>query len=217
MRDGGLSIQFRIEGDDCPLAAVTRETGSTVEAEPGLLRSDGNVLLQFRAVTDAERIARRLEDERRLQYVHAAEHAEGTEFRCLSLDPCVQHQFFDIGFMPLSIRYRAGHEFYTGAVVGHESLKQVIERARESVSVRLEGVQRMKTSKRRRLTQRWDVNPRTARSHRSRPRTRVLRGPAGDVSRRRGRRTGNQPVGLLTAGPPGRSPNLRTDLRRELS
>ena len=159
MRDGGLSIQFRIEGDDCPLAAVTRETGSTVEAEPGLLRSDGNVLLQFRAVTDAERIARRLEDERRLQYVHAAEHAEGSEFRCLSLDPCVQHQFFDIGFMPLSIRYRAGHEFYTGAVVGHESLKQVIERARESVSVRLEGVQRMKTSKRRRLTQRWDVTP----------------------------------------------------------
>jgi len=159
MTDGGLLIQFRIEGDDCPLAAVTRETETAIEAKPGLLRSDGNVLLQFQAMTNAEKIAHRLEEEQRLRYVHAIERSGDTEFRCLSLDPCVQHQLFNIGFMPLSIRYQTGHEYYTGAVIGHETMKQVVGHAYESVNVQLQGIQQMEVAESKRLTQRWDITP----------------------------------------------------------
>ena len=49
-----LMTEFRVEGDDCPLAAATREAGVTVDAAPPLLREDGNVLLRFSAPpTDA--------------------------------------------------------------------------------------------------------------------------------------------------------------------
>lgn len=141
MIDECLVVEFRVTGDDCPLAAATRETGTRVDAEPPQLRRDGYSLRQCSAsTTDADALADALDADDRIRYLHAAETDERVNFRYLSKHPCVVQQLIDVGFMVQSIAYDDGEERYTGAVVGQEVLEGVMAAAGETVGVTLERI-----------------------------------------------------------------------------
>lgn len=136
-----LVVEFRVTGDDCPLAAATRETGATVDANPPQLRQDGNALLQCStSAADADGLAAVLDADDRLRYLHAAGAGDRVNFRCLSKHPCVVQRLTDAGFMVESMRYDAGEERYTGAVVGHDVLEGVMAAAGETVGVTLQRI-----------------------------------------------------------------------------
>jgi predicted DNA binding protein len=136
-----LVVEFRVTGDDCPLAAATRATGTTVDANPPQYRQDGNVLLQCSTrASDAEDLTAELDDDGRVRYLHAAAVGERVNVRCLSKHPCVVQRLTDAGFMVESIRYDDGEERYTGAVVGQDVLEGVMAAAGETVGVTLQRI-----------------------------------------------------------------------------
>ncbi|WP_121822976.1 helix-turn-helix domain-containing protein [Halostella salina] len=153
-----LMVEFRIEGDDCPLAEATRETGTVVTAQPPQLRGDGNVLLQFSGTAD-DRLSDRLDADDRIRYLHRSRSDDRDNFRCLSKDPCVVHELISVGLLVESIQYRSGEALLTGAVVGHDVLKGVMERAGETVGVHLERVYPLRTEDDEPVAQRWDLTP----------------------------------------------------------
>lgn len=151
-----LVVEFAVTGDDCPLAAATRETGWTVESRPPQRRGDGNALLRFSAAHGAA-LADALDADDRIRYLHASRTDGRTNYRCLSRQPCVVHELIDAGFLVDSIRYRRGEERYAGAVVGHDVLEGVLEAAGETVGVTLERVYPLGDEDERAVARRWDL------------------------------------------------------------
>ena len=133
--------EFRVEGDDCPLAAATREAGVTVDAAPPLLREDGNVLLRFSGPPNDD-LSATLEADDRVRYLYRARTGDRSTYRCLSLHPCVVHELLDTGFMVESLTYGDGGVVLQGAVVGYDVLETVLEAAGRTVGITLERVSR---------------------------------------------------------------------------
>lgn len=134
-----LAVEIRVDGDDCPLADVTRGLGTSIDAHPPQLRYDEHALLRF----DASRgtgVIERLDDDDRIRYLHVAPSDGLAECRCLSTHPCVVHELVSAGFLVESLRYRGDETLFTGAVVGRDVLAGVIDRAAETVGVSLERV-----------------------------------------------------------------------------
>lgn len=131
-----LVVEVRVSGDDCPLAAATAATGTPIRAEPPQLRADGNVLLRFGA-PHSDDLAATLDADERIRYLHRSRTGERDTYRCLSKHPCVVHELVSAGLLVEDITYRDGDATVTGAVVGHDVLRGVMERAGETVGVRL--------------------------------------------------------------------------------
>lgn len=136
-----LVVEFRVEGDDCPLADASRAIDATIDARPPQLRADGNALLRCFAPADAsEALAEQLDADDRIRYLHVSGVDDRRNFRCLSKQPCVVHELVSAGFMMESLSYRDGAARFTGAVVGHDVLRGVMDTAGATVGVRLERV-----------------------------------------------------------------------------
>lgn len=153
-----LMAEFRIQGDDCPLAAATRDAAVTVDAAPPLLREDGNVLLRFSA-PPSDDLAATLDDDDRVRYLYRAETEDRYTYRCLSLHPCVVHELIDTGFMVESLTYSDGGVVLQGAVVGYDVLRDVLEAAGRTVGITLERVYTMRPADDDPVETRWDLTP----------------------------------------------------------
>jgi predicted DNA binding protein len=152
-----LVVEFRVTGDECPLAEATRATGGTVEAAPPLLRDDGNTLLRFS--TDDVAVGECLDADDRIRYLHRAASDRRHTFRCLSKERCVVHRLIDEGFLVESVRYTDGVERHVGAVVGQEVLHGVLEAAGEAVGVQLERISPLGEETDDGLSGRWSLTP----------------------------------------------------------
>jgi predicted DNA binding protein len=153
-----LVVEFRVTDDDCPLADATREVGTTVDAQPPLMRRDGYALLHFSS--PSEEIGDVLDGDDRIRYLHRTTADGRWNYRCLSKDACVVHSLVDVGFLVDSIHLRGGTERYVGAVVGHDVLDRVLEAAGETVGVSLERISSLGEQEDTPVAQRWDVTPR---------------------------------------------------------
>lgn len=158
MIDECLVVEFSVTGDDCPLADASREVGARIDCQPPHRRTDDNSLLRFSAEEDSTLTAA-LDADDRLRYLHASRADGRVNYRCLSKQPCIVHQLTDVGFMPESLAYRNGGETYTGAVVGHDVLKGVLDKAGETVGVTLKRLHPLGSEDDDAVAQRWDVTP----------------------------------------------------------
>lgn len=152
-----LVVEFRVTGDDCPLADAARATGATVDANPPLRRSDGNTLLHLTASDPT--VGACLDADDRISYLHGAAAGSRHSYRCLSKAPCVVHRLIDAGFLVDSIHHRGGTERYVGAVVGHDVLQGVLEAAGETVGVSIERISPLGDHGDHPVAQRWDLTP----------------------------------------------------------
>jgi predicted DNA binding protein len=152
-----LVVEFRVTGDDCPLAEAARATGVTVDANPPLRRSDGNTLLHVTASDPT--VGACLDDDDRIRYLHGATTDGRHSYRCLSKAPCVVHRLIDAGFLVDSIHHRGGTERYVGAVVGHDVLQGVLAAAGETVGVSIERISPLGDEGDHPVGQRWDLTP----------------------------------------------------------
>ncbi|MFB6154375.1 MAG: helix-turn-helix domain-containing protein [Haloferacaceae archaeon] len=159
MRRESLAVEFRVEGDDCPLAAASRAADCPIDARPPLLRRDGNALLRFSAPTGG-RLPAALDDDDRIRYLYVSRGEDRDDFRCLSKAPCVVHDLVDAGFLADSLHYRDGVGTFTGAVVGHAVLQGVVDTASEAVGVRIERLYPLDDEGGGSVATRWDVTPR---------------------------------------------------------
>jgi len=152
-----LVVEFRVTGDDCPLAEATRATGATADANPPLLRSDGYTLLHVTASDPA--VGEHLDEDDRVRYLHGAA-ADGRHgYRCLSKARCVVHRLVDAGFLVDSVHHRAGTERYVGAVVGHDVLQRVLGAAGETVGVSIERISPLGDEGDEPVGRRWELTP----------------------------------------------------------
>ncbi|XVH31431.1 helix-turn-helix domain-containing protein [Haloferacaceae archaeon DSL9] len=158
MIDECLVVEFRVTGDDCPLAEATRATGATIDAYPPQRRTDGNALLQFSATASDDLVAT-LDADDRIRYLHVSYVDGRANYRCLSKQPCVIHRLIDVGFMVESLRYRNGAERYTGAVVGRGVLQGVLDKAGETGGVTLKRIYPLRSEDDHAVAQQWDVTP----------------------------------------------------------
>ncbi|NLV07900.1 transcriptional regulator [Haloarcula rubripromontorii] len=156
-------VEFRIEGDDCPLADASSATGTSIEAAPPLLRDDRNVLLRFSAQASDDLIDY-LDADDRIRYLYQSVTDGRYNYRCLSLQQCVVHKLISAGFMVESLTYRNGNAILTGAVVGHEILQTVMETAGETVGVKLQRVYALRATEDASIAQQWDLTPAQAES-----------------------------------------------------
>ena len=154
-----LEVEFRVEGDDCPLAEASRTVGASIDARPPQLRDDGNTLLRFSSPEHQE-FVEHLDADDRIRYLHVARTDDRLNFRCLSKHRCIVHELVSAGFMVEALRYRDGDAIFTGAVVGHEVLRGVMDTAGEAVGVRLERVSALGAEDDETVAQRWDLTPR---------------------------------------------------------
>ncbi|WP_336135646.1 helix-turn-helix domain-containing protein [Natronomonas amylolytica] len=152
-----LVVEFRVTGDECPLAEATRATGGDVEAAAPLLRDDGYTLLRFS--TDEADIGKRLDADDRIRYLHRAAGDERHTYRCLSKERCVVHRLIDEGFLVETVRYVDGVERHVGAVVGQEVLHGVLEAAGEAVGVQLERISPLGEEADDGISTRWNLTP----------------------------------------------------------
>ena len=159
MIDECLVVEFRVEDDDCPLADATRAAGVTVDARPPQLRADGYALLRFTA-PDSEAFVTALDADGRIRYLHVSSVDGRRNGRCLSKHLCVVHDLVSAGFMVESLRYRDGSATFTGAVVGREVLRGVLDTAGETVGVTLERTYPLGADEESTVVQRWDLTPR---------------------------------------------------------
>ncbi|WP_331232805.1 helix-turn-helix domain-containing protein [Natronorarus salvus] len=151
-----LVVEVRVTGDDCPLAEAS--SGTEIEAEPPQRRADGYALL--RCSVDAEggeAVAAALDTDDRIRYLHVSRADDRTNLRCLSKRRCAVHALTDVGFMVERLRYRDGVERYTGAVVGRDVLRGVLDRAGETGGVTLERVYPLGTEEEGAVAARWDL------------------------------------------------------------
>lgn len=158
MIDECLMTEFEIEGDDCPLADATRATDTSVDAAPPLLRDDGNVLLRFSSAA-GDALTDVLEADDRVRYLHRSETEDRYNYRCLSLHPCVVQELISDGFMVESLVYESGNAILTGAVVGNDILKSVMETAGRTVGVQLKRVYSMGPEADDPVAKRWSLTP----------------------------------------------------------
>jgi predicted DNA binding protein len=156
-----LAVEFAVEGDDCPLAEATRVADARVEAQPPQLRDDDNVLLQFTAPPDGT-LRETLDGDDRIRYLHVARTGERETYRCLSKHPCVVHELVSSGCIVESLRYEGGRSLVSGAVVGREVLRGVMERAGETVGVTLRRAYLLESDAEAAPSQQWDVTPKQA-------------------------------------------------------
>ena len=154
-----LVVEFSVTGDDCPLAEASRETGVTIDCGPPQLRADDNVLLRFSATDDEGALAAVLDADDRIRYLHVSESDGRQNFRCLSKHPCVVHELTNEGFMSESLQYRDGTGTFMGAVVGYDVLRGVLDRAGETVGVKLERVHPLGSGDEEAIARRWNVTP----------------------------------------------------------
>ena len=152
-----LVVEFRVTGDDCPLADASRGTEAKIEAAPPLRRDDGYALVRFSVADPA--VGDALDDDDRVRYLHRAETGEEHTFRCLSKERCVVHRLIEEGFLVESVGYREGVERHVGAVVGQEVLNGVLEAAGETVGVRLERISPLRGEGEGSVDSRWDLTP----------------------------------------------------------
>jgi predicted DNA binding protein len=158
MIDECLMTEFRIEGDNCPLADATRATGAAVDVAPPLLRGDGNVLLRFSTAPNDDLTAH-LDEDDRIRYLYRSDNGGRYNYRCLSLHPCVVHELVSAGFMVESLTYQDGKAILTGAVVGHEVMQAVMETAGETVGVKLERVYALRAAEEESIAKQWNLTP----------------------------------------------------------
>ncbi|MFB6297983.1 MAG: helix-turn-helix domain-containing protein [Salinirussus sp.] len=151
-------VEFRIEGDDCPLAEATRTAPATADAQPPLLREDRNVLLRFSAPPD-EGLGEVLDDDGRIRYLHRTETDSRHNYRCLSMQPCVVHDLISAGFLVESLTYQGGNAVLTGTVVGQEVLRGVMETAGDLVGVQLKRAYALRTDDDEGVARQWDLTP----------------------------------------------------------
>jgi len=154
-----LEVEFRVEGDDCPLAEASRTVSVSIDARPPQLRGDGNTLLRFSS-PENQALVEFLDDDDRIRYLHVSRSNGRLNFRCLAKHQCVVHELISAGFMVEELRYRNGDAIFTGAVVGHEVLRGVMDTAGEAVGVRLERVSALGAEDDVTVAQRWDLTPR---------------------------------------------------------
>lgn len=159
MIDECLVVEFRVEGDTCPLAEATRESGARVDSRPPQLRADGYALLGFTA-SDSPEFVERLDTDDRIRYLHVSTVDGRRNCRCLSKQPCVVHELVSAGFMAESLRYHGGVGVFTGAVVGQEVLRGVLDTAGETVGVTLERAYPLGADEETTVAQQWDLTPR---------------------------------------------------------
>jgi predicted DNA binding protein len=157
--DECLMVEFRVKNDSCPLADATRAAGVAVDARPPQLRADGYALVRFTAPL-SEEFAATLDADDRIRYLHISRADGRQNGRCLSKQPCVVHDLVSVGFMIESLRYRNGSAVFTGAVVGHDVLRGVLDTAGETVGVTLERVYPLQAEEEGTVAQRWDLTPR---------------------------------------------------------
>lgn len=157
--DECLVVEFRVRDDGCPLADATRTAGIEIDAQPPQLRADGYTLLSFTA-PESEPFAAALDDDDRIRYLHLARFDGRQNGRCLSKRPCVVHDLVSAGLIVESLRYQEGSATVTGAVVGHEVLRGVLNTAGETVGVALERAYPLQTDDEGAIAERWNVTPR---------------------------------------------------------
>jgi len=158
MIDQCLAVEFRVTGDDCPLACASAVAGETIDARPPQLRADGNALLHSGGPADSG-IAGALDADDRVRYLHVATADSRETYRCLSKTPCVVHELTNAGFLAASLRYRDGEEFHTGAVVGREILQGVLAAAGDAVGVTLERATPLDTGGEPSVSAHWTLTP----------------------------------------------------------
>lgn len=151
-----LVVECGVTGDDCPLAAATREVDVMIDAQPPQLRFDGYTLLRFSAPDDPDLIEI-LDADDRIRYLHRARLDERANYRCLSKQPCVVHELVSAGFLVESLSYRSGDATVTGAVVGHDVLEGVMNRAGETIGVKLQRIYPLGAEEQGSIAQRWDL------------------------------------------------------------
>ena len=154
-----LVVEFDVTGDDCPLAGATAAADAAVNARPPQRRADGNDLLRFSADAPADDLARALDDDDRIRYLHVSRSDGRANFRCLSTHPCAVHRLTDAGFLADRLRYDGGSETYAGAVVGHDVLEGVLEAAGEAVGVSLRRIYPLVEDDDDAVGRRWDLTP----------------------------------------------------------
>lgn len=158
MIDECLVVEFEVQGDDCPLAEATRAVDTRIEARPPQLRDDGNVLLQFSAPS-SESLSGHLDADDRIRYLHVAEGEREDTYRCLSKHPCVVHELISSGCIVDSLQYDDGRALVVGAVVGRDVLQGVMERAGETVGVRLRRAYQLQSGETAGPAEQWDLTP----------------------------------------------------------
>jgi predicted DNA binding protein len=157
MRPECLVVEFRVTGDDCPLAEASRAAGASIDAAPPLAREDGYTLL--RASTPDPAVGDALDGDDRVRFLHGSRVDGRHNYRCLSTAPCVVHDLVDVGFLIESVHHRDGTERHVGAVVGYDALDIVIEAASDRVGVSLERVTTLGEEGDTPVAQRWDLTP----------------------------------------------------------
>ena len=160
-----LVVEFRVTGDDCPLADASRGTEAKIEAAPPLRRDDGYALVRFSVADPA--VGDALDDDDRVRYLHCAETGDVHTFRCLSKGRCVVHRLIDEGLLVESVGYRDGVERHVGAVVGQTVLNGVLEAAGEAVGVRLERISPLRAEGEDDVDSRWNLTPAQAEAMRT--------------------------------------------------
>lgn len=158
MIDECLFVEFGVQGDDCPLADATRATGASVDAHPPQLRADGYALLQFSS-TDGDDIATALDADDRVRYLHVAHDGSRYTYRCLSKHPCVVHELTNAGLLADTLHYRNGSARFTGAVVGQDVLRGVLDTAGATVGVTLERTYAIGGEDEPPVADRWGLTP----------------------------------------------------------
>ncbi|WP_411969111.1 helix-turn-helix domain-containing protein [Haloferax sp. YSSS75] len=151
-----LVAEFRIDGDDCPLARVTSRVPVTVDANAPQLRADGNVLLYFSSPPD-ERLPVALDEEADIRYLHVTRNDDAYTYRCLSKHPCVVHELVDVGFLVESMQYSDGGATMRGAVVGNDVLRGVMEKAGQTVGIRLQRVYPLRADEESAIGRVWNL------------------------------------------------------------
>lgn len=155
-----LVVEFHVEGDGCPLATASESSGVDLDARPPQRRPDGTTLLRFSATDSDGSLAAALDADDRIRYLHTASDGQRTDFRCVSLSPCVVHRLVDRGFLAESLRYAHGEERYTGAVVGRDVLSDVLEAAGETVGVSVRRLYPLGPGDSDPVAARWNITPR---------------------------------------------------------
>jgi len=159
MIDECLMAEFRIEGDQCPLADASQRTGEHRRgAAADARRRRTNVLLRFSS-TPNDDLTQVLDEDNRIRYLYQAETDGRYSYRCLSLSPCVVHELISTGFMVESLTYQDGNAILAGAVVGNDILKDVLETAGQTVGIQLKRVYSMRPDEDNAVEKQWDVTP----------------------------------------------------------
>ncbi|WP_416841633.1 helix-turn-helix domain-containing protein [Haloferax sp. DFSO52] len=158
MIDECLVAEFRIDGDDCPLARATKLVPVTIDASPPQLRADGNVLLYFSTPPD-DRLPSTLDADEDIRYLHVTRNDDAYTYRCLSKHPCVVHELVDVGFLVESMQYDDGGATMRGAVVGNDVLRGVMEKAGQTVGIQLQRVYPLRADEESSIGRVWNLTP----------------------------------------------------------